>query len=59
MEFLECVQTRATEMTKGLEHCTHEERLRELCLFSLEKRWLNRDLIKVCQYMKGKWIMDN
>ena len=53
MDLLECIQRRATKMIQGMEHLPYKDRLRELGLFSVDKRRLQRDLMAAFQYLQG------
>jgi len=45
----------STKMIRGMEHLSCKEKLRELGLFSPEKKRLQRDLIVGFQYLKGAY----
>ncbi|KFO93509.1 hypothetical protein N320_07285, partial [Buceros rhinoceros silvestris] len=57
-DLLERVPVKTTKMIRGMEQLCYKNSLRELGLFSLEKRRLQGDLITVFQYLKGAYKKD-
>ena len=55
VEILERVQRRATKMMRGLELLFYEDRLKELGMFSLQKRKLQGDFSMAFQHLKGDY----
>lgn len=52
------VQQKVTKMIKEVEHLSQEKKLKELELFSLEKRRLRENLICVYKYLKAEYKED-
>lgn len=52
MDLLDWVKRRVTKMIRDLKHLSYEHSLRELGLFSLEKRRLQGDLVAALQCLK-------
>jgi len=58
MEPFEQVQSSVTKMIQGLKYLSYEVRMRELGLFSLEKRTLQGDLIVTFQFLTRTYKKD-
>lgn len=50
------VTVRATKMVGGLKYLSHEERLKELALFSLETRSSREELISVYKFLREEGV---
>jgi len=54
IDLLGHVQRRAKKIIHGMEQLSYKDSLRELGLFTLEKRRLQGDLKEIFQYLKGR-----
>ena len=54
IDAIERVQGRATRLFPGLAGLSHEERLKETGLYTLERRRLRGDMIEMFKIMKGR-----
>lgn len=50
---VDLIQRRAMSMVRGIDHLSYEDRLKELELFSLEKRRVQGDFVVALQYLNG------
>ena len=55
IDLAEHSQRKTTKIIQGMEHLSYKDRLRELGLFSLEKKRLRDDLIDSFCYLKGSY----
>ena len=53
-KLLECIQRIAARLVKAVENKTHEEWLREVGLFCLEKRRFTGDFISLYNYLNAR-----
>ena len=53
IDAIERVQRRATRLFPGLARLSYEERLKETGLYTLERMWLQGDMIEMLKIMKG------
>ena len=55
MNLLEYIQRRVTKMIQGMKHLSYKDGLKELSLYSLEKKRLQGDLIVAFQCLRGSY----
>ena len=54
INILEAVQRRATKLVPGLKHLSYSDRLKNLNMFSVERRFIRGDMIEIYKMLKGQ-----